>query len=90
MRLTISAALQLTVLPEACVLVGTTSMTVQDVESFNLHQCTQYKLNSNDCRHYVNAAIKEACGAQLHEARRPCANLVSTEHLQQGHSTACR
>jgi hypothetical protein len=47
------------------VLIGTTRMSLQDLETFNRQQSTEYKLNANDCRHFVNAAIKEATGKDL-------------------------
>ena len=43
--------------------VGTTAMGVRDLMELNKSHDTMYKLNSNDCRHFVNKLTQTATGS---------------------------
>ena len=50
-------------LPDEHLVVGRTRMTLDDVRAFNRDGFDrQYKMNTNDCRHYVNAVCSHCVG----------------------------
>ena len=52
--LTLFPVLQPTVLPETCLYVGRTNMTLQQVQAFNEAQRMEYEVHLNDCRCVIN------------------------------------
>jgi hypothetical protein len=57
---------QLDALPSASMHVGTTSLSLKDIERLNIGRSLMYELNINDCRHYVNDIIRETTGVTHH------------------------
>lgn len=56
---------KLTEMPESCMYVGNTSLSLSDIRSFNLLQSrVLYLLHKNDCRHYVNSLVHYTTGIQ--------------------------
>lgn len=55
---------QLDELPSPHMYIGSTDITMQDIEAFNRGRSIMYELNVNDCRHYVNALVHQATGFQ--------------------------
>mmetsp|Transcript_13855 Transcript_13855/g.41844 ORF Transcript_13855/g.41844 Transcript_13855/m.41844 type:complete len:429 (-) Transcript_13855:3288-4574(-) len=52
-------------MPESCMLVGTTNLSLSDIRSFNsLQSRVLYLLHQNDCRHYVNSLVQYTTGVQ--------------------------
>lgn len=78
--------LQLLEMPESCMLVGTTNLTLADIRSFNaLQSRVLYLLHRNDCRHYVNSLVQYTTGVQ---ARSPLPRMYphmrdASQRLQQ-------
>jgi hypothetical protein len=48
-------------LPEGHHFVGRTTLSLEDIRSFNASRDTTYSLHDNDCRHYLNALCAHAC-----------------------------
>lgn len=51
-------------LPEDCMFVGRTRLTLDDIRTFNQVQNSVYLLNQNDCRHYCNNLVKYSTGLE--------------------------
>ena len=52
-------------LPEDHIVVGKTTMTLDDIRAFNGETFDKkYKMNTNDCRHYVNAVCSHSIGSE--------------------------
>lgn len=52
-------------LPEDHCVIGRTTMSIDDIRVFNSELFdTMYKMNMNDCRHYVNAVCSHAIGSE--------------------------
>lgn len=52
-------------LPEDHIVVGKTAMTLDDIRTFNRETFDKnYKMNTNDCRHYVNALCSHSIGSE--------------------------
>eukprot|EP00898_Chlorokybus_atmophyticus_P007105 jgi/Chlat1/7396/Chrsp6S07427 len=49
-------------LPETCMLIGRTPMSLEEIRTFNSAQDLYYELNNNDCRHYVNNLCRYTLG----------------------------
>lgn len=48
-------------LPEGSHFVGHTTLSIEDIRTFNARRSTAYTLHDNDCRHYVNELCAHAC-----------------------------
>eukprot|EP00191_Tetraselmis_sp_GSL018_P012134 CAMPEP_0177619704 /NCGR_PEP_ID=MMETSP0419_2-20121207/26433_1 /TAXON_ID=582737 /ORGANISM="Tetraselmis sp., Strain GSL018" /LENGTH=225 /DNA_ID=CAMNT_0019119051 /DNA_START=465 /DNA_END=1139 /DNA_ORIENTATION=- len=64
-------------LPESHLYIGRTTLSLQDIRNYNKLQNSLYKLNANDCRHYVNNLVQYTTGYEAASSSLVNHNLVA-------------